>query len=67
VNQFTHFNFYARHGVGIGFISAAMMRNLARDGFEVVGFDVAARDVAERVEVVITALVGQGEILLHCR
>jgi hypothetical protein len=62
VNQFTHFNFYARHGVGIGFISAAMMRNLARDGFEVVSFD-----VAERVEVVITALVGQGEILLHCR
>ena len=59
--------------VGIGIMGTAMMRNLAKDGFEVVGFDVAEaamqrlaeasgiaasspRDVAERVEILITSL-----------
>src|SRR6266436_4823140 len=59
--------------VGIGIMGTAMMRNLARDGFEVVGYDVAEeamarlaeaggiaaaspRDVAEKVEILITSL-----------
>src|SRR5882672_8150445 len=59
--------------VGIGIMGTAMMRNLLRDGFEVVGYDVAEgamarlaeaggiaaaspRDVAEKVEILITSL-----------
>ncbi len=59
--------------VGIGIMGTAMMRNLVRDGFEVVGYDVAEgamarlaeaggiaasspRDVAEKVEILITSL-----------
>jgi UDP-N-acetylmuramate-alanine ligase len=32
--------------VGIGIMGTAMMRNLARDGFEVVGYDVSERAMA---------------------
>ena len=59
--------------VGIGIMGTAMMRNLVRDGFEVVGYDVSEgamarlgeaggiaaispRDVAEKVEILITSL-----------
>ena len=50
--------------VGIGIMGTAMMRNLAKDGFEVVGYDIAegaippasARDVAEKAEILITSL-----------
>ena len=59
--------------VGIGIMGTAMMRNLLRDGFEVVGYDIAEgamarlaeaggiaatspRDVAEKVEILITSL-----------
>ena len=33
--------------VGIGIMGTAMMRNLAKDGFEVVGFDVVDRKDAQ--------------------
>jgi putative dehydrogenase len=59
--------------VGIGIMGTAMMRNLVKDGFEVVGYDIAEvamarliesggiaaaspRDVAEKTEILITAL-----------
>ena len=53
MNQFTRFNFYGRmaNRIGTGIMCTATMRNLARGGFEVVGFD-----VAERAEILITAL-----------
>lgn len=59
--------------VGIGIMGTAMMRNLKKDGFEVVGYDIAEvamtrlgeaggiaaatpREVAEKVEILITSL-----------
>ena len=59
--------------IGVGIMGTAMMRNLVREGFEVVGYDIAEeamarlaeirgiaatspRDVAEKVEILITSL-----------
>jgi 3-hydroxyisobutyrate dehydrogenase-like beta-hydroxyacid dehydrogenase len=37
--------------VGIGIMGTAMMRNLVRDGFEVVGYDIAEEAMARLAEV----------------